>query len=124
MNRRRRGLPAVEFDAFGVAVGASLVAGGLAIVLPFLLALTATLSALALAAWVAVARTRLPARAASGRWRGAVPLLLLGAGAVVFLLDPPPLARVRGLVLAVSLLPLWARERNPRPAAPGLVEEA
>jgi hypothetical protein len=108
----------VEFDAFGVAVGCALVSGGLSVALPFLLALTGTLAALAFASWVVL----LQQRAAPYRsLRGRSPLLalgLLGVGAGAYLADPPLVGPERGLLLGLALVPLWLRERNrPFPVA-------
>jgi hypothetical protein len=122
MTSSRAGRVPYEFDAFGVAVGATVVSGGLAVVLPFLLALTGTLAALAFAAWVALARARAPNPRARSRSQWGIALFALGLGATVFLLGPEPLARIRGLLLALALLPLWAVERNPPPPAIGPLE--
>lgn len=113
--------PPVEFEVFGTAVGGGLVAGALSIVAPFLLGLTGTLTALAVAGWA-----RLHAR--GGRTgstvlggRGSLALALLGGGALMFLFPPEGLQAFRGLVLAVSTVPLWwlERARSRRPTRPG-----
>lgn len=108
----RRELPVVEFEVVGVAVAGALVAGGLALVDPFLASLSGALAALALAGWVAQisgAGTRSVRR--MGR-SGAAALTSLSVGAVIFLASPSALTRVRGLLLAVSLVPLWMAARH------------
>jgi hypothetical protein len=117
MNRRGPTFPVVEFDTFSVAVGTALVAGALSILASFLDALTGTLAALALASWVAL---RSPV---TKEWRDffragrGVGLGTLCMGAAIFLLPPYPLASIRGLLLAVTLLPLWWSERRGTPGA-------
>jgi len=103
----------IDFDAFSAAVALALVAGALAIAAPFLLALTAALTALAMAAWV-VGHVRQSTELRPLR----VPLLgfaVVGSGATAFLALPTDAFPVRGLVLASSLLPLWwfGRARGP-----------
>lgn len=109
MNSPSRPVPRIEFDAFGAAVGAALVCGGLSILFSPLLAPTATLAALAVAGWASLLRRR------QFSWFGvergtAFSLCVLGGAAAAFLLDPPALAPVRGFLLGGSLLPLFISE--------------
>lgn len=104
--------PLIEFEAFGVAVGSALVCGALSTFVPFLVAPTATLSALALAGWVSQLRRR-GSLSRSGIGLGpSLALGLLGGAALTFLDPPAPLAPVRGLLLAGGLLPLLVSERH------------
>jgi hypothetical protein len=107
----------VDFSAVPVAVGLALIAGALAMEAPFLNSLVLALAALALAGAFVERRGRyLP-----GDPRRAVPRIaaVAGAGLVAFFLLPPPVAVGRGLVLALSLLPLWLADgRFPRSAEP------
>ena len=103
--------PMFEFDAFGVAFGSAAVCGILSAFVPWLTAPTATLSALAVAGWVSR-----PMRRGTRSWRGISPapaaaLGVLGGAAGGFLDPPPPLAPVRGLILAVGLVPLFTLDR-------------
>ncbi len=111
--RARRPTPAaLEFDTFSVAVGLSIIVGALALVAPYLNALTVALVALAAAVW------------AAGRARGgtgglsrtltdqAGGLLATTAGIGAFFLLPGPFATARGLVLALSVVPMWWIERR------------
>jgi hypothetical protein len=113
MNRAPATLLAIEHDAFGLAVGTALVAGGLSLVAPFLSALVGALAALALASWTV---TRAEERAAGVRrrlGRATVALALLGAGAALYGLAPEGFGGFRGIALALSLVPLWMVERRP-----------
>jgi hypothetical protein len=108
----RPALSAAEFDTFSVALGLALIAGGLALLAPFLNSLTGALVALAAAGWAAgVPRT------ARG-WTDLTPparmggVLLLGLGVVAYLGLSGSLDAGRGLVLAASLVPLWMIERR------------
>ncbi|MGI0156249.1 MAG: hypothetical protein ACREDE_09010, partial [Thermoplasmata archaeon] len=93
----------VEFDTFSAAVGLGLITGALALVAPFLDALTAALAALATAGWLA-GRPREPRRLLEeflslrgvGLW-----CVALGAGA--FFLLSGPFDGARALALAASL---------------------
>ncbi len=99
-------------DALGLAVGTALVAGALSVVASFLAALVGTLAALAVLSWTILrGRSGVGRRAYVGGGR-AVPLGVLAAGTVVFLSPPLDLFPYRGLLLALSLVPLWARERG------------
>jgi hypothetical protein len=123
MRRGSRRLPLVEFDAFGAAVGAALVSGGLAVVLPFLAALTGTMVAIAFAAWAVLLRSRgAGARADVLRPRSVLALGCLAVGAAVYLGAPEPIGAFRGLALGVSVVPLWSLERNPPAPAFAVVE--
>ena len=100
------------FEAFGVAVGATLVSGALSLAAPFLIALTGALAALAIAGWSARLRRTGPFRAGLLRPRPIVALAILGSVTVIFLFPPTALDAARGLILALGLLPLWAVERG------------
>lgn len=110
-------------DAFGTASGLALVTGALSLLLPSLRFPTATLAALAVAGWASVRRR--PARDGPGRAHlGAGRLSSLGllAVAAAAFLDPPAaLQPLRGLLLALALVPLWWLERGApgRPRRPG-----
>jgi hypothetical protein len=113
-----RGMPLLDFEAFGAAVGLALVCGALSVVLPFLISPTATLAALALAGWLSLARRR-----GSLTWSGLrsgplAALCVLGGAGVGFLASPAFFAPFRGLLLAGSLVPLFAVERA-RSVLPG-----
>jgi hypothetical protein len=100
-------LSMAEFDVIGIAVGAALVSGALAVVGPPLAALTGALAVLAWAGWVALVRqTPGPVRRLVTGTRGWA-AASAGAGALLFAAGPGFLAPFRGLVLAFSLVPLW-----------------
>ncbi len=110
-------LRAVEIDAFGLAVGTALVAGGLSLAAPFLTALVGALAALAVASWaMAFGSVRPTARSLRARGPG---LGSLALGGSIFIGAPAALLPYRGLVLAVTLVPLWALERSARRRAAG-----
>jgi hypothetical protein len=101
-----------EFDVVGVSVGAALVSGALSVMAPTLVALTGTLAVLAIAGWIVLVR-QAPGplrRRWSGRLTWAV--LSVGLGSMLFLDARGTLLHVRGLVLALSLLPLWVVARR------------
>lgn len=103
--------PAFEFETFHVASGSAVVLGALSAFVPWLIAPTATLSALAVAGWVSLAHRR-----GALSWRNipvarAVALGVLGGAATAFLDPPGPIAPVRGLLLAAGLLPLYTVDR-------------
>jgi len=103
--------PLIVFETFGVAVGSALVCGALSTFLPLFVAPTATLAALALAAWVSRNRRQyLLSQQGVGLSRG-VALGVLGGAAIGFLAPPALIAPERGLVLALGLLPLFISER-------------
>jgi hypothetical protein len=93
-----------ELGVVRLAVAFTLLAGAVAVVLPFLNALVVALAAIALAGTARSGRSR------SGRVRG--PLARWGAGISVaaggflFVALPAPWSLVRGLVLGAALLPL------------------
>jgi hypothetical protein len=117
-------LRSVEFDAFSVSLGLGVIAGGLALLAPYLNSLALALVTLAGAGWSAGLprgefgwRNRLP-RARSGS------LVLLGLGSVLFIVLPPPWNVARGLALALSFVPMWFVERRPglpHGVRPGLI---
>ncbi len=102
----------VEFDAFGVAAGCAVVSGALSVVEPFLDALTGTLSAIALAGWLSLLRRRGEGLRDVAHPGTALGLGTFAAGAVAFLVAPASIAGLRGLLLGLTLIPLWLSERN------------
>jgi len=111
--------PSLGFDAFGAAVGLSVISGALAIVVPFLAVLTGTLAALSVASWT-VNRRGMPLRRRLFRRRIGWWAAAAVGGAGILYLDPPePFAPFRSLGLALALVLLWAEEQGgPRPIRP------
>ena len=106
--------PVLEFEVVGVAVGAALVSGSLS-----LLALVPGLAHRCPGGPGSRRLGRPTERSSPGRTRGppsasrqGFGLGALALGGALFLAGPTPFLSVRGLVLAVSLLPLWAAARN------------
>lgn len=109
---RAYGDPSLDGEVLGVAVGAGLVCGILSVGIPWLVAPTATLAALAFASWAARAQRR-GVFSRAGLDPGSVLALgLLGGVGVVYLEPPGPLLSWRGLLLAAGLLPLIATDRR------------
>lgn len=104
----------LELDTWGMSVGTALISGALSVELPFLVALTGTLAALAVASWAMIQNRAPPAERPTLRAPQAVGFGILALGAGLFLLPPPPLAPFRGLLLAAALLPLWWTEPRRR----------
>lgn len=104
--------PLFEFEAFSAAVGSGVVCGALSFLVPFLVAPTASLAALALAGWISIARRRGTLTRRGIGTGPAIALCLLGCAAVGFLVPPPPLAPFRGLLLGMSVVPLLVAERT------------
>lgn len=100
-------------EAFGTACGLAVVSGALSIVAPVFDALTATLVALAVAAWASVHRRGSTPLVRSVRAVGSA-FALLGVGVVVFVDAPPPTGPWRALLLGFAVVPLWAVEQRPR----------
>jgi hypothetical protein len=112
MTDRARIAPPFEFEAFGAAVGSAVVCGAFSVVVPVMVAPTATLAALAFAGWVSLARRR-GSLTRKGLSLGPVAaLFVLGGAAAAFLAFPPFLGPVRGLLLAGGLVPLFVTERT------------
>jgi len=108
----------VEFEAFGASVGSAVICGALSVLAPVLDSATAALAALAVAGWVSRARqTGALARDRMGRSPVAA-LGSLGGAGVLFLVPPPALVPFRGLLLGVSLVPLFLAERSRSVRAP------
>jgi hypothetical protein len=105
-------LRTMEFDTFSASVGLAWIAGGLALVVPFLDSLVAALAALAVAGWVVDHRHGRTGAAARGPLAGGLPWSALAVGVSAFFLLPSPWGTGRGLILALSLLPLWLAERR------------
>jgi ABC-type spermidine/putrescine transport system permease subunit I len=108
---RSRALP-LELDVLGASVGVALVSGALSVVAPPLSALTGALSVLAVAGWLALTR---PTRATFRRTFARAPsvaFVCLAIGAGVFLGASGADERYRGLILGLSLVPLWAVSRR------------
>jgi hypothetical protein len=103
-----------EFGLVRTAVVFTLLAGAVAVVLPFLNALVVALTAICIAG---AARPGVPAPASGPRRRlaGWASGASLTSGALAFALLPAPWSIGRGLVLGASLLPLAAVVgRSPR----------
>lgn len=102
----------------GGSVGAALVSGGLSVAAPTLAALTGSLATLAVAGWIALARPSSGSlrRMLTARSGGA--LLSVGLGSTVYLAGAGALSPFRGLVLGLSLVPLWAVARRLSPGGP------
>lgn len=114
----------LEFEAFGAAVGSAVVCGALSVHFPFLDAPTATLAALALAGWLSLARRR-----GSLAWdrvgrRPVAALASLGGASAIYLTAPSVLVPVRGLLLGVSLIPLFLLERSTTSHSPPVFSSA
>jgi len=102
-----------EFEAFGAATGCAVVSGALSLIAPYLTALTGALAALAVAGWISTLRRR-----SIGATELLRPALLgslagLAIGVGIFLFAAPPLGTARGLLLALTLVPIWLLERRP-----------
>jgi hypothetical protein len=115
--------PSLGFDASSSATGLGLITGALSIVEPFLAVLTATLTSIAVAAWV-LGRPR----GANGRrrWAEARTLGAIGAVAIggAIYLDPPALILpFRALLLSLLLLPLYWDARAHRTIGAALREQ-
>ena len=122
MTRANGGPLAVELDALGLAVGLAIVTGGLSLLAPFLVALVEALAALAVASWAMVVAEDRAAGPAPRSRRRAMALAILVLGASGFLLAPSAAAPFRGILLALTLVPLWAVERRARRSSPGRTE--
>jgi len=109
------GRRSLGFEAFGASVGLALVSGGLAIVLPFLAALTGTLCALAVAAWVADRRHRSAGRRPTVARLEFVAWIWTGGAAAAFLDPPPAFGPYRAVALALGLAAVWAAGRRVPP---------
>jgi hypothetical protein len=116
--RRPSSAAAIEFDTFSVAVGLAIVAGGLALVVPYLDGLAVALVALAAAGWAAGRASPSADRRFRAMSSQVTGLLAALAGVGAFFLLPEPIAHVRGLLLSLSLLPLWWTERRGTPGTP------
>lgn len=101
-------------DTLGLAVGLALVAGGLSLVAPFLVALVGALAALAVAGWVVGRRRGTVAGRPARRARSAAPIGILAVGGALFVAPPEALVPYRGLLLALTLVPLWWETRDGR----------
>jgi len=104
--------PTLEFDSFSTAAGGSLITGALSVVAPFLTALTETLVVLAIAGWVALLRRQGSTWRAVVRSGRTVALAALGLGGLFFLLPSLVPGALHGLVLPLTLVPLWLVERG------------
>lgn len=103
--------PAFEFEPFRVAVGSAIVVGVLSVFIPWLVAPTAPLAALAVAGWVSLSLRRgaFSVRNLSGA--SAIALGVLGGAATAFFDPPLPIAPIRGCLLAAGLVPLYTIDR-------------
>jgi hypothetical protein len=111
MNVRWSGPSVGEFDVFPTAVIGALVTGVLSLLAPFLVALTGTLIALAVAGWCSSRRQDGTNLRSLGRPDRASALAALGLIEVLSLSPAVPWAAFRGLVMAAGILPLWWVER-------------
>jgi hypothetical protein len=102
----------IDYDAFGLAVGSAVISGALALLEPFLVALTGALAALALAGWMSWRRRRSARWTELGHPRPAAALGVLLVGVLAFAVLPEPWAEFRGLALGLALVPLWLHERH------------
>lgn len=102
----------VEFEVFGTSMGVGLIAGALSVMIPFLAALAGTLAALTLAGWASVLRRRGAGRADLVRPDRLLALGLLSAGAIVYGFPIAELTDLRGLLVALAVVPLWWVERR------------
>jgi hypothetical protein len=108
-----RGPPVTaEFDVVGVSIGAAVVSGALSVVAPSLVALTGSLAVLALAGWVVLVQQTLGSIRRRFTGRTVAALASAGMGAVLFLAGVGGLPAFRGIVLGVSLVPLWLVARQ------------
>ena len=103
--------PLFAFESFRMSVALAVVCAALSVPFPVFLAPTATLGALALAAWISFRR-----RHGLLAWRRLGPasgagIAALAVGTVVFLAPPSWLASFRGVILGGGLLLLFASER-------------
>lgn len=102
---------AYDFEPFGVAVGAAVVCGILSIFIPWLVAPTASLSALSVAGWVSLTRRRGFLSWKHLRGASLAALGVLGGAAVGFLDPPASLEPLRGLLLAGGLVSFFVIDR-------------
>jgi len=103
--------PTHEFEPFRIAVAGAVVCGILSTFTPWLTAPTASLTALALAGWVSLARRRGTLSWKQLRGASGISLGVLGGAAVGFLIPSTPLAPLRGLLLAGGLVPFFVVDR-------------
>ncbi|HTP56137.1 MAG TPA: hypothetical protein VML53_05700 [Thermoplasmata archaeon] len=101
--------PPLALDAFGSAAGLAIVCGALAIVVPFLVAVTGTLTAIAVAAW-AIARASGEEARRLRHSSTAAAAVGLAVAAVLYLAPPPHFGPYRALVLALVTAVFWASE--------------
>lgn len=106
-----------DLDPVRAAVVCGAVSGGLSVALPFLVGLTEALGALAVAGWVAAFRRAGFAARSLLRPPAALRLLAVTGGAVASLGPLGPFAPLRGVFLAVGLLPLEIATRWGVPTA-------
>ncbi len=100
----------LELDTFRVAVGLGVIAGALALLFPPLNSLVAALVALAAAGWMA--GWSRSGRETSRPVGTGIAWACVGLGGAAFVALDPPWAAGRGLVLSLSLLPLWLLDRR------------
>jgi len=104
--------PPLALDAFGSATGLAVVCGALAIVVPFLVSVTGTLAAIAVAAWT-IARASADEARSFRHGSTAVAAVGLAVAAVVYLKPPASFGPYRALLLALVTATFWAIERRP-----------
>lgn len=98
------------FDAFGTSVALALVVGALSVETASLRSLVGALAALALAGWSSTG-PHLAGRSLRRSVALFAALGLLGAAAWFYLGPPAGAGALRGLVLALGLVPFWTLER-------------
>lgn len=103
--------PVFEFEAFGAAVGSSLVCGALSVLVPVLIAPTASLAALAVAGWLSLTRRRGSLTKGGVGHASVIAFGILGGAGAGFVASPAFLAPFRGLLLAGGLVPLFVADR-------------
>jgi len=109
----REPIPTVfDFEAFSVGLGLAIVCGAMSVLVPPLVAPTAALAALTLAAWVSLIRRQRPLVRKEFGSGSLVALGVLGGTALGFLDPPSLLVPFRGLLLAGGLVPLFLAERS------------
>jgi hypothetical protein len=118
-----RGDPAspgwTEFGLVRTAVAFTLLAGAVAVALPFLNALVVALAAIAIAGAARSRWSRRDARPRRDRWLRWIAAASVVVGGVLFVALPVPWSVGRGLVLGVALLPAAAIDHCDRGGNPG-----
>ena len=101
-----------EFGLVRSAVAFTLLAGAVAVVVPFLSALVVALAAISLAGTARPGSLRLAPARVRRALEGCVVVTSVAIGGLLFVVLPVPWSIGRGLVLGASLLPLAALARG------------